>query len=466
MARIILEDMKLNKNRKQTILKKDDIPLSVLVKEEINNKKNIQQKQELKKEEPRNEYIKEPKIEEYFKKKDAEKDPKITSEIINNNKKFYRFISIIFIASLFIGVIYWGGYFFQKGNITITSKQQQIIYNKNQFVAGKDDDNAINFEIMITSDKKPINIILTESKDVSIKSEGSITLYNEFSTKPEKLSAGTFILDNNGKTYKTNSTVSIQGYKLDTNKKIIPGQIVVNISSFLAGDMYNGSPSDFHINSFKGTTKYNKIYGKLKTPLTGGASGLVYILDDLNNKNINNIANTSLKEELIGQVKALVPPGYILYPDAMVFSYTIGDKMSSTTPETKVEVDGVLSVVLLKEKSLIDNIIKTSLPDIQDSESKEIKISDLNKLSFSFANNDQLVTKDITSIPFSLTGNINAIWNPDIVLLKTKLLGVYKSDVMSIFKQDPGVSSAIVNIFPPWQKYIPNDSSKININLK
>jgi hypothetical protein len=257
--------------------------------------------------------------------------------------------------------------------------------------------------------------------------------------------------------------VTIPGYTKDINAKVVPGQIITQISSFLPGDTYNGSPTDFYINSFKGGTKYNKIYGKLQSPLTGGAVGTVYTLDDNTKNDIATIAQSSLKEDLLKQVKALVPPGYILYPDALVFSYTTPDNIISKTPETGIEIDGSLSVVLLKEKSLMDNIIKTSLPDILGSELREVKIPDMSKFVFSFTNNGQLITKDMENVSFTLSGDADAIWNPDTETLKTKLRGVNQNAVLPIFQEDKGIAQALVKIFPPWQKSIPNDLSKINI---
>ncbi len=94
---------------------------------------------------------------------------------------------------------------------------------------------------------------------------------------------------------------------------------------------------------------------------------------------------------------------------------------------------------------------------------KEITISNLDELSFDFVNPSQLITKDMNNFSFSLTGNVNAIWKPDVEILKSKLLGIHKDEVLSVFRQDPGISSAIVKVFPPWKKYIPEDILKINI---
>lgn len=458
MGRIIIEDIRFNK-RERKIPSIKEIVLSPKLITPLDDYK--EKKEEIKEVEDK----KESKIIEYFKNKSLDKQRfQRTPQIKTKPKILHKFTLIVFILSIIVGGIYWGGNIFQRANITITSKHQIIPSHNKQFIASKDSNsNLINFEIMIISDKKLKNIILTKSKDVSVKATGNITLYNGFSSMPVKLTAGTFVSDKDGKAYKIDKTITIPGYKTDANKKIIPGQIDTGITSFLVGEAYNGSPVDFYITSYKGTTKYSKIYGKLKSPLVGGASGLVYILDDVVKSKIDVIAQSSFKEDLLKQVKALVPPEYILYPDASIFSYKIGDNILSKTPETEVPMEGFLSVVLLKEKSLIFNIIKNSLPGISSNELKEITISDLNKLSFSFVNKNQLITKSMNSVAFSFSGDVNAIWNPDEDILKTKLLGVNKNDVLSIFRQDPGISSALVKIFPPWQKYIPNDLSKINI---
>lgn len=452
MEKKILEDIKINKEKKVIPSIQEGPILSQ--NGEIKYFNNYQGN------------IKEDKVDEYFKSRSSK--PRLQRSPQEKEKK--RIISRPTMFILFIcligGIIYLGGNIFKKANIEITSKHQSISYNNKLFNSSKADNNDVDFEIMIVSDKKSKNFTLTEPKEVSIKATGVITFYNEFSTTPQKLLVGTFLTDSAGKTYKTTETVVIPGYKFDKNKKIISGQMDVKIISFLSGEAYNGSPQNFYVTSFKGTTKYNKIYAKLKNPLTGGISGTAFFLTDSDKEKVKILAESTFKNDLFEKVKALVPPGYILYPQAMTFIYNIEDSAMSKTPDTTVEINGTLSVVLLKEQSLIENIIKISLPGVSEGELKEIKILNLDNFLFNFANKDQLITKDMGTISFSLTGNGDVLWIPDIEILKTKLAGIHKDQVLNIFRQDPGISSALVKLFPPWQKYIPSDISKINIILK
>lgn len=412
--------------------------------------------------------IKETKIDEYLKNRMIN-EPRIqrTPQLKTKKRIIHKSTLLTFVFFLILGVIYFGGNILQKAKIEITSKHQNISYNNKSFSSSKSlNNNSVDFEIMIVSDKKVKNFIMTEPKNVSIKAGGIVTFYNEFNQSSQKLLAGTLLLDDTGKTYKTNNIVTIPGYKFDNSKKIVPGKADVSISAFLPGEVYNGSPEDFHITSFKNTTKYNKIYAKLKKPLEGGMTGMVYTLTENDKINIKTFAESSFKNDLLGKVKAMVPPGYILYPSATNFSYEIKDNAMSKNPEAEIEIDGTLAVILLKEQSLVNNIIKVSLSEIKKEEMDEIKILDLDKLVFNFTNENQLITKDLNTVSFSLTGDIDALWVPDVEILKSKLVGVHKDNVLAVFRQDPGISSALVKIFPPWQKYIPSDISKINIILK
>jgi hypothetical protein len=381
-------------------------------------------------------------------------------------RAFNKIILYAFIISLIIGIFYLLSTVFFKAKVTITPKGQSFELKNETFTGGKLKTDQIPFEVMSLSDTEDKDVVFTSSKDMSEKAKGEITLYNEYSTKKQTLTAGSFISDEKGISYKIDNTISIPGYTQDKSKVITPGQISIGITSFLAGEAYNGSPVSFYITSFKGTTKYKKIYGKLKTPLSGGMSGLVYLLDEGAKQDI--LSNTaSFKDKLLRKLFAQVPAGYILYPDGVNFSYEIvGDTSFSKNPNTQIEMKGTVGAFLIKETSLSDFLIKRLLPDITSQENREISLSDLSALTFNFVNKDQVVDKDVTSFDFALTGNLQMSWKPSLDLLKILLLGKKKTEVVSIFKQDPGIVSASVKIFPPWLNFLPSEVKNINILIK
>jgi hypothetical protein len=319
--------------------------------------------------------------------------------------------------------------------IVITQKQETITLNNKEFTLSKNQTTPMHFEVMIIPNQEFKEVTLTETQNISTKAKGSIMLYNTYSTKAEKLTAGTYLADEKGKAYKLDKTVSIPGH----------GSITATITAFLPGVAYNGTPSSFTITSFKNTSKFKKIYGTATSILSGGAEGLMY-------KGIVSNQTVS-KADILKKVE--VPPGYILYPDASTFSSVADQSVLSPTPNAKVITNSTLSAVLLKKDELSNALINNS----------EVELTNLDSLKFNFTNSNQTITKDLQIVSFTLTGDVHAVWHPDINALKESLLGVAKNTTQGIFKQDVGIESATVKIFPLWSSYLPNDLSKINITV-
>lgn len=367
---------------------------------------------------------------------------------------------------LIIVIVLAGGYFiaqhFEKTTVHIQEKHQILSLSHTQFTASKNTQAPLHFEIMIVSDTDTKSMVLTESQDVSTNAKGTITLYNEYSTKSQNLAIHTQVNDVDGKAYRTDKAVTIPGYKTVAGK-VTPGQISVGITAFLPGDSYNGTPTNFTIAGFKGTPKFAKIYAKATTPLAGGAQGLVYTLGATEKGTVTATAETTFKSRLIKKVTAEVPKGYIMYPDAYTFSYSIRDDAKSPTPNAKIQIDGTLSAVIVKESEMTAAVTKALLPDISKDERSEIAIPDIAKANFSFVSDSQTITKDMQTVAFTLSDDLTAIWHPDTEQLVAKLRGVAKTELLSIFKTDPGISEARATVFPPWQKYLPLDPARIHV---
>ena len=447
MAKKILEDIKIKKSKIINIPNKEVYKPNI----KIEHKEN---------------FIDEKIVDNYFLyKKEPKKRLHSTPQIRLSYKGPNKSLLILFFVIILIVSLYIISNKFLNANIEIVNKHQIFTLENRQFTASKDFDMPIHFELMIVPAEESRSIILTQTQDVSIKSKGEITLYNEYSTKAQNLPIHTYILDNSGKTYLTDKAVSIPGFKKDSTK-IIPGSIKVGITAFLSGSVYNIEASDFAISSFKGTIKSKKIYGKSVTPTTGGAQGIVYMIGDQDKIDLDTFANSSFKNNLIKKAEALVPPGYILYPNASKYSYEINNNILSDDPKVDIKISGILSAVILKESDLSLAVIKNLLPNISEKELKEIETPDLSKLSFNFIDENKIIDKDIQTVSFSLSGNLESIWNPDINFLKNNLIGISKINIQSIFKQDPAIITASTSIFPPWQSYLPEDTSKINITIK
>ncbi len=462
MTRKILEDIKLNTNHKEkprtVIAPKEkeenvyELPVAVMVES-----KKI-------KEIPMMDTHSSSKY-DFLKKRSHEYSTKRISDTphMKGSKPFNRYVLLGFILALLVGGFYLFSTIFFKAKVTVVPKNKVFNIDGEMFTASKTA--GIPFEVMIVEDKEVKNVLLTTSTDASLKAQGDITLYNEYSNKPQKISAGAFLSDDKGKSYKTNSAVTIPAYTLDKSGKVVAGQVPVSITSFLPGEAYNGSPNIFYVTTYKGTDKYKKIYGHVKNPLSGGSIGLTYTMDDADKAGIlSNLASS--KDRLLRKLNALVPNGYILYPNAVSYDYQLDNSFTSKTADATVELKGTLSAILLKKSEFTSTIIDRLIPDISKDEKLEITEPDLSVLTFGFENKDQKITKDLESFSFGLKGNVTFNWMPKVEELKNLLISKNKNEVLPIFKQDPGIATAGVSIIPFWSSKLPDTPEKISVILK
>ncbi|MES2930290.1 MAG: hypothetical protein V4665_00695 [Patescibacteria group bacterium] len=366
---------------------------------------------------------------------------------------------------LVIAAGYWGLVFFEHAKVAIVERTDRLTLAQDEFTASKNA-GPVHFEIMIISDTGYKDMLLTHAEEVSLKASGEAIFYNEYTPTPQKLVTATRLSDETGKSYTTDAAITIPGYTLDKDKKIIPGAVTVGIHAFLPGDVYNAMPEDLKIVLFKGTPKYNKIYAKAAIPVSGGAQGLAYMLDSEQKGALTAFASSTFKNNLLKKIAAQVPEGYILYNDAFSFANMTKTDALYPTPNAKVEVAGTLSAVILRRSDLSQALVRRFIPDAKEaSDITQIELSELDTLSFSFRDSGQTVQKDLESLSFTLTGESTALWHSDTEKIQKSLAGIPRVMASSIFNQDKGVKSATVKIFPPWQGHLPFDAKKIKIDI-
>ena len=390
--------------------------------------------------------------------------PKFRPIKFNNIKQpSHKGIIFIIFSVIFIIFLYMLTVWFAHATIYITAKQQQFTFTNEPFTASHYGNGDIAFELMIVPETDSMPATFTQTSNLVTYATGTVMLYNSYSTKSQKISSRTKLLDNTNHIYYTDKAVTIPGYTTVANK-IIPGSVSVSITASAVGMQYNEDPTDFTLVEFSNTTKATKIYARSSTPITGGQNGTVYSLTDEDKGTISTQISTDIHEKLERKLEAQVPPGYIMYPGSLQLAYTIDtSSLQSTTAQGNVTATGSLSAILLKQDTLQQAIIKDVYNSVSDSELPEITVDDLQHFIFAYSDPSQLIDKTTESISFNLTGDGNMTWHPDLQALTQKIIGAPIASLDAIFNTDPGIVHARISLLPPWQSTLPKDLSRISV---
>jgi hypothetical protein len=369
--------------------------------------------------------------------------------------------AVVLLLIAAIGAVVWGTAF-TSASVAIHLKHVKASLNNQDFSASADATNTIPYQIMTIAGEDMVKLTPTGEKRVTKKASGTIVVYNNFSTQNQTLVKNTRFETPDGKIYRIDKQISVPGMK-KVGGKDVPGSLEVVVAADEAGSEYNIGLVDFTIPGFKNSPRYSKFFGRSKTSMSGGASGMVKTISDADVETARAALTKTLKEKMLTDAKTQKPQGTVLYTDAMFFTFTdtINDAVQSTEKDVPFTLKVKLDAVLFDEAELSRQIVKTA-GDV--SVDDKIKIDNIEGLAFAWKTPRSSAPEKTESLDFQLSGSANAVWEVDVNAFKNKLAGTKDSEYNSISVQFPGIEkTSQKDISPMWVHTFPKDVKKISV---
>ena len=185
------------------------------------------------------------------------------------------------------------------------------------------------------------------------KASGKITVYNNYGSAPQKLIANTRFQTSDGKVYRIKGAISVPGM----------GLLEATVYADQAGEEYNIGPSDFTLPGLKGGPRFEKVFAKSKTTMSGGASGNARVVKKEDIDSVRTAVNEKLKNRLTETLSKQKPEGYVLFSGAVKIEYIentdnpkVGDSAGrSMAFKTKGSAVGYLFKKDALSKALVDD---------------------------------------------------------------------------------------------------------------
>ncbi len=296
----------------------------------------------------------------------------------------------------------------------------------------------------------------TGSANVSSKAGGMLTVYNAYSSAAQTLVAQTRFESPDGKIFKSTKTIVVPGAKV-TSGAIVPSSVAVAVLADAPGPDYNVGPSShWTIPGFQGTPRYDKFYADATAAMTGGASGTVAIAtkDDVTAAEAK--IEAALKDSLTGQIGLLGEDKFKVLPGASSFTIT---KESTTT----VGADGGFSVLVsgtMREMVFDEGMLKSALISSAGASSTAVTIDEL---KFDYGSTTLALDKGLMA--FKLTGDLVYEPSVDVSSVKGEIAGQDEASLKTIVFGITGLQKANISFWPFWVTKVPEDQTKIELNL-
>ncbi len=375
---------------------------------------------------------------------------------IKRNKVFLK--SVIFIL-LYLYILFFIFNKLENTEIEITPKTEKISEIKKISSYLRPEYNQLGFSIMMLSDSRQESVISDEKVNTSDRASGEITIFNNYSTEPQRLSPNTRFESVSGKVFRTSDNwIEIPG---KTTKG--PGTTKVIIYADEVGPEYNIDVTDFTIPGFKEaglTAKYNDIYALSLKSFSGGFNGDRLKLSDNKRESTIHDLESELKENLINRLAIEKTNRAILVDNSIqiVFDVPVLEE-DIKKGETRIIQKANIFAVIIDKKNLEDFLRKRYLHNV---DKDDVYLLDSGNFKFVYGGGN-IDFKELKNI--DIDANIDAIfeWRLDINLIKESLRGLNKRDILDILKEFDEIDSAVIKIRPFWRKFISNDLNRIKI---
>ncbi|MEN9913213.1 MAG: hypothetical protein RLY66_621 [Candidatus Parcubacteria bacterium] len=379
---------------------------------------------------------------------------------------------LLFVLMGIVVVVAGAGYvasvYFSRAAFTIVPKMVPITVNGAYTAQAAGTKGTLTYELAVVKGSANISVVATDGPSISTSAKGKITVYNKYVAAPQRLIAGTRFADSTGRIYRLTDSISVPGYTTSAGA-IVPGSISASVVADQPGESYNftknDATTDLTIVAYKGTPRYDTVYGRVSTDIIGGFVGtkktvspavLASTTAELKNKII-----ASLSE----QIKNTLPAGYIMYPNAYVPVFSTATVGGGDPKSATVTLQGTLYGILFKKGELVARVAGEEALSTFDGFAFDTP--GFESLDFSIANQKDFSPEKKNTLIIKLKGDALLVGSVPIEELKKKLAGLSLADTSSVLRQYKPVieiDKSSGEITPPWSK-VPSDSSRIRIEV-
>lgn len=350
-------------------------------------------------------------------------------------------------------------FLFAKVKINVTPLSHEVTLNQSPFTATKGTgDGQLSYDIITLTKEGTKKVAPSGERQVQRTATGKVVLYNEYSTKPQRLVRNTRLETPDGLIFRISDSVTIPG-KTTVGDTETPGSITVAINADTAGDKYNISASDFTIPGFKGDPRYTKFYAKSTESMTRGFIGTEKVVSDDILHTTQAQVQTDTLAELTDQVKKGLTADQIMY-DSSVYSET--EMLPAVNEENMVvvTVKVTLYAATFSKSALAKAIAKANITPFDNS---PVTLDNPDQLTFTIVNKDQIRPWIDSTFNFTLSGKTKITWQFDEEKLRSVLVGQPKQTFYTALPNFPSIGTATPHFSPAWRTIFPQNPKDIEI---
>jgi hypothetical protein len=351
----------------------------------------------------------------------------------------------------------------RKTTVTVVPRSHTIVFDQTSLFTAYPASTAASGTIaytLITSSLQASQTVPAQgTQDVETKAQGTLIVYNDYSTAPVKLIANTRFESPDGLIFRIPDAVVIPG-KTGTT----PGHVTVTVFADQAGQQYNiGPTSRFTVPGLQSTpAMYANIYAQSTASTTGGFSGQQAAVDPTTLSNTVATLRAQLAQEAATAATAQNGSSTIVLPGLVQIVYQDLPDTPAASGSVQVNETAQIQTPIFDENSFTQTLAQSVGEDSGGS-----MLTFVPGTGFAAQGvNEASSTLGTDPFNFQLSGTGTLVWQVDATALSQALAGHDQNAFDTITANFPGIQEAHARIEPFWKTSFPTNPADINVIIQ
>lgn len=351
----------------------------------------------------------------------------------------------------------------RETTVTVTPRTQPVVFDQSISFSAAPVASAATGTLPYTiqeSDFEDSTVVPAQGVEkAEDKATGNITIYNAYSTAPNRLIKNTRFETPEGLVFRIPESVVVPGKSGTT-----PGQIEVTVFADQPGEAYNVGPvAKFTVPGLKATPDmYAGIYARSTSPMSGGFSGERPAVAPGALENARAEIRMRLEARARETAQAAVSETALVFPTLVKITYQ--SLPSTTEAGGGLRIHEKAHVVIPVFNPLTFGALVARNVTANDTTSG-VRIEQGAGFS-AVVSEDAIGSIGLEPFSFSLSGSGTLVWDVDVLALQEALAGRDQTVFQSIVEGFPSIQEAHARIAPFWKNSFPADGADIQVILE
>ncbi|MDE2213206.1 MAG: hypothetical protein KGJ34_01585 [Patescibacteria group bacterium] len=375
----------------------------------------------------------------------------------SRRRSFWLWAGAIVLACILLGML--ASFLLTGATVTVYPREASVTFPATLTAQVEAPVGSLSYQLASAAQSAEATVPSSGTTQVTTSAQGTITIYNNYSTKSQKLITNTRFQAPNGNIYRIHSAITIPGATKGAGGVLTPGSTEAVVYADAPGASYNVGPTRFTIPGFQGTAEYSAFYATTES-ISGGFSGTEPSVAPSALSSAEGQLEQQLSTALKSTIANQLQDGFLGVGGT--FSPVYGNPVitGGSGNQATITIAATGTEAMVRSSDLANAIAKQT---VQGYAGEAINFATPSALSLSVATSTPYDPTG-SNVTFSISGSSPLVWQFDPYAIQQALAGKDKSTFDSIIATfSPAVTKANASLRPFWISSFPSDPSKIQI---